>query len=131
MNRIQFELLGNLSIMHVSRGIPILAKDSTALTIGNFDGVHLGHQAMIIRLNEAASRLNLTSCVMIFEPHPREFFTPDKAPIRLTSLREKLELLAELNILQLQEQLTLFHHQKTLEQELNNRNKEVFALHLK
>ena len=98
MNRLQFELLGSLSIMHVSRGIPILAKDSTALTIGNFDGVHLGHQAMITRLNEAASRLNLTSCVMIFEPHPREFFTPDKAPIRLTSLREKLELLAELNV---------------------------------
>ena len=66
MNRLQFELLGNLSIMHVSRWIPTLAKDSTALTIGNFDGVHLGHQAMIIRLNEAASRLNLTSCVMIF-----------------------------------------------------------------
>ena len=88
----------NLSAMRVFRGIPILAKDFTALTIGNFDGVHLGHQAMIIRLNEAASRLNLTSCVMIFEPHPREFFTPDQAPTRLTSLREKLELLAELNV---------------------------------
>src|SRR5690606_27114621 len=41
-----------------------------------------------------AARLGLTSCVMIFEPHPREFFAPDKAPTRLTSLREKLELLA-------------------------------------
>lgn len=88
----------NLSVMRVFRGTPILAKDSTALTIGNFDGVHLGHQAMIIRLNEAAARLNLTSCVMIFEPHPRELFTPDQAPTRLTSLREKLELLAELNV---------------------------------
>ncbi|MDN5881899.1 MAG: bifunctional riboflavin kinase/FAD synthetase, partial [Nitrosospira sp.] len=46
------------------------------------------------RLNEAATRLDLTACVMIFEPHPREFFAPDKAPTRLTSLREKLELLA-------------------------------------
>ena len=45
------------------------------------------------------------------------------------NLEMLIELLAELNILQLQEQLTLFHHQKTLEQELNNRNKEVFALH--
>jgi len=87
-----------LSVMHVFRGTPILAKESTALTIGNFDGVHLGHQAMIIRLNEAAAQLNLTPCVMIFEPHPREFFTPDQAPTRLTSLREKLELLAELNV---------------------------------
>ena len=84
--------------MRVFRGTPIQANDSTALTIGNFDGVHLGHQAMITRLNEAAAQLNLTSCVMIFEPHPREFFTPDQAPTRLTSLREKLELLAELNV---------------------------------
>ena len=84
--------------MHVFRGIPTLAKDSTALTIGNFDGVHLGHQAMIIRLNKAAAKLNLISCVMIFEPHPREFFSPRQAPVRLTSLREKLELMAELNI---------------------------------
>jgi riboflavin kinase/FMN adenylyltransferase len=49
---------------------------------------------MLARLKEAAARLGLTSCVMIFEPHPREFFAPDKAPTRLTSLREKLELLA-------------------------------------
>ncbi|MBL79036.1 MAG: bifunctional riboflavin kinase/FMN adenylyltransferase [Nitrosomonadaceae bacterium] len=84
--------------MHVFRGIPTLAKDSTALTIGNFDGVHLGHQAMIIRLNEAAARLNLISCVMIFEPNPREFFAPSQAPVRLTSLREKLEIMADLNI---------------------------------
>jgi riboflavin kinase/FMN adenylyltransferase len=49
---------------------------------------------MLARLEEAAGRLRLASCVMIFEPHPREFFAPDKAPTRLTSLREKLELLA-------------------------------------
>ncbi|MDN5752178.1 MAG: bifunctional riboflavin kinase/FAD synthetase [Nitrosospira sp.] len=80
--------------MRVSRGIPVQAEAPVALTIGNFDGVHRGHQAMLARLNEAATRLDLTACVMIFEPHPREFFAPDKAPTRLTSLREKLELLA-------------------------------------
>lgn len=80
--------------MYVSRGIPTQAEASVALTIGNFDGVHLGHQAMLARLKDAAHRLGVTSCVMIFEPHPREFFAPDKAPTRLTSLREKLELLA-------------------------------------
>lgn len=80
--------------MRVSRGIPAQAEAPVALTIGNFDGVHLGHQAMLARLEEAAAGLGLTSCVMIFEPHPREFFAPDKAPTRLTSLREKLELLA-------------------------------------
>jgi len=80
--------------MHVFRGIPTQAEAPVALTIGNFDGVHLGHQAMLARLKEAASRLDLASCVMTFEPHPREFFAPDQAPTRLTSLREKLELLA-------------------------------------
>jgi len=84
--------------MRVFRGTPVQAKDSTALTIGNFDGVHLGHQAMLTRLKEAATRLGLVSCVMIFEPYPREFFTPDQAPTRLTSLREKLELLAEIRV---------------------------------
>ena len=80
--------------MRVSHGIPVQAEAPIALTIGNFDGVHLGHQAMLARLKDAAARLGLTTCVMIFEPHPREFFAPDKAPTRLTSLREKLELLA-------------------------------------
>ena len=81
--------------MHVFRGIPVQAEAPVALTIGNFDGVHLGHQAMLARLKEAADRRGLVSCVMTFEPHPREFFAPDQAPTRLTSLREKLELLAE------------------------------------
>ena len=64
-----------------------------ALTIGNFDGVHLGHQAMLTRLKQVAAQRGLPAAVMTFEPHPREVFTPDQAPARLTSLREKLELL--------------------------------------
>ncbi|WP_437881819.1 bifunctional riboflavin kinase/FAD synthetase [Pseudomonas sp. LRF_L74] len=63
-------------------------------TIGNFDGVHRGHQAILARLRERAIELGVPSCVVIFEPQPREFFTPDSAPVRLTRLREKLELLA-------------------------------------
>jgi riboflavin kinase / FMN adenylyltransferase len=80
--------------MRVTRGVPAAAAGATALTIGNFDGVHLGHQAMLAELKRAAGRLRLSACVLTFEPHPREFFAPDKAPTRLTSLREKLELLA-------------------------------------
>nr|MBF0684549.1 bifunctional riboflavin kinase/FAD synthetase [Pseudomonas sp.] len=64
-------------------------------TIGNFDGVHRGHQAILARLRERAAELGLPSCVVIFEPQPREFFAPDKAPARLTRLREKLHLLNE------------------------------------
>lgn len=63
-------------------------------TIGNFDGVHRGHQAILKRLRERAGELQLPACVVIFEPQPREFFAPQTAPARLTRLRDKLELLA-------------------------------------
>lgn len=63
-----------------------------ALTIGNFDGVHRGHQAMLRCLQAAAAERGLPTTVMTFEPHPREVFTPALAPARLTSLREKIEL---------------------------------------
>jgi riboflavin kinase/FMN adenylyltransferase len=66
----------------------------SAVTIGNFDGVHVGHQAMLARVRKAAASRGLQSCVLTFEPHPRELFAPGQAPTRLTSLREKLELLA-------------------------------------
>ncbi len=84
--------------MRLTRAITAAAAGPTALTIGNFDGVHLGHQAMLAELKRAAGRLGVPACVLTFEPHPREFFAPDKAPTRLTSLREKLELLAECGI---------------------------------
>ena len=64
-------------------------------TIGNFDGVHRGHQAILARLRERADELGVPSCVVIFEPQPREYFTPETAPARLARLRDKLQLLAE------------------------------------
>ncbi len=81
--------------MQILRSVADAATSPIALTIGNFDGVHLGHQAMLAKLRTAAEARGLPPCVMTFEPHPREFFAPDKAPVRLTSLREKLELLAQ------------------------------------
>jgi riboflavin kinase/FMN adenylyltransferase len=65
------------------------------LTIGNFDGVHLGHQALLRRLTQRAGEQGIAASVLTFEPHPREFFAPNDAPARLTSLREKLALLAD------------------------------------
>jgi riboflavin kinase / FMN adenylyltransferase len=62
------------------------------LTIGNFDGVHRGHQAMLARLIEAAEDLRLPPAVLTFDPHPREFFSPLNAPPRLSTLRSKLAL---------------------------------------
>ena len=67
----------------------------TVLTLGVFDGLHLGHQAILARLRERSQELGVPSCVVIFEPQPREYFAPDAAPVRLTRLREKLELLRE------------------------------------
>ncbi len=78
--------------MRITHGMPRV-DGPTAVTIGNFDGVHLGHQAMLRQLVDAAAARKLTPAVVTFEPHPREFFAPDKAPTRLTSLREKLDLL--------------------------------------
>ena len=62
-------------------------------TIGNFDGVHLGHQAVLGQLAEKADELSLPSLVITFEPQPQEFFAPEKANPRLTRLREKLKAL--------------------------------------
>ena len=84
--------------MQVFRHIPNTLQQACALAIGNFDGMHLGHQALLNKLTENAQALNLTSAVMTFEPHPREFFAPESAPPRLCSLREKLEHFAEAGV---------------------------------
>src|SRR5262245_15841692 len=80
--------------MVVTHGSLQAARGRCALTIGNFDGVHRGHRALIDRVTAKARELQLTSCVLTFEPHPREFFARDAAPARLTRLRDKLELMA-------------------------------------
>jgi riboflavin kinase / FMN adenylyltransferase len=84
--------------MQVSRGMPRPSSQAHAVTIGNFDGVHLGHQAILRELVSVAKARALVSCVVTFEPHPREFFSPHAAPTRLTSLREKCELLAHYGV---------------------------------
>jgi len=84
--------------MKILRGLYSPDTKPVALTIGNFDGVHLGHQALLNELRASAQTRGLQTAVVIFEPHPREFFTPQQAPARLTSLREKLELFAGLGI---------------------------------
>ncbi|HTY02818.1 MAG TPA: bifunctional riboflavin kinase/FAD synthetase [Rhodocyclaceae bacterium] len=79
--------------MLVFRTIPERATSPTVLAIGNFDGLHMGHRALLDRLTTKARQLGLPASVMTFEPHPRELFAPEQAPARLTSLREKLDLL--------------------------------------
>jgi riboflavin kinase/FMN adenylyltransferase len=85
--------------MKVFRGLPNdRARAPCALTIGNFDGVHRGHQALLARVRAAASDLKLEAAVMTFEPHPREFFAQragdlSRAPSRIANLRDKLQSL--------------------------------------
>ena len=74
-----------------------------ALTIGNFDGVHRGHQAMLALLNNEARHRSVPSCVMTFEPHPRDYFAalqrkPELAPARVATLRDKLTELARCGV---------------------------------
>lgn len=84
--------------MKILRGLYSSDTQPVALTIGNFDGVHLGHQALLNELLAVAQVRGLQTAVVIFEPHPREFFMPLQAPVRLTSLREKLEYFSGMGI---------------------------------
>ena len=92
--------------MQVFRGFrhPGVAP-ACALTIGNFDGVHRGHQAMLALLQTEARQRGLPSCVLTFEPHPRDYFAavtkkPDLAPARIGTLRDKLSELAACGVAQ-------------------------------
>jgi riboflavin kinase/FMN adenylyltransferase len=90
--------------MQIFRGFhhPGIAA-ACALTIGNFDGVHRGHQAMLALLNNEARHRGVASCVLTFEPHPRDFFAsiarkPELAPARVATLRDKLTELARCGV---------------------------------
>jgi riboflavin kinase/FMN adenylyltransferase len=84
--------------MRFFRGFHTPAGQPCVLTVGNFDGLHLGHQALLRLLADRARERGLPASVLTFEPHPREFFSPLDAPARLTSLREKLLLLGDNNV---------------------------------
>ncbi len=85
--------------MKVIRGIPpSLIRTPCALTIGNFDGVHLGHQALLAELHAHAKQHQLQTCLLTFEPHPKEFFAPQNAPARILGLRDKLDALKKTNV---------------------------------
>ncbi|NVK27882.1 MAG: bifunctional riboflavin kinase/FAD synthetase [Flavobacteriia bacterium] len=81
--------------MELIRGIHNIRSKhkECVLTIGNFDGVHLGHGAILARVKALAKQYNSPSAIMIFEPQPREFFGPETAPGRISRLRDKVKLL--------------------------------------
>ena len=80
--------------MRIYRGLPARADEPIALTIGNFDGVHLGHQALMAEARRLAAERHTTFNVLAFEPHPQEFFRPGAECFRLTPFRTKTRLIA-------------------------------------
>ncbi len=87
----------------IIRGFYNLPKSPSGCvaTIGNFDGVHLGHQAVLSQLAMKGDMLGLPAVAITFEPQPNEYFSPDKAPARLSRFREKVEILRSYSIQQL------------------------------
>lgn len=84
--------------MQIFRHIPKSPQAASAIAIGNFDGLHLGHQALLSQLVEVANSQSRVPTVMTFEPHPREYFMPKNAPTRLSSLREKLAYFEQVGV---------------------------------
>jgi riboflavin kinase / FMN adenylyltransferase len=86
--------------MRLIRGLPPAGalNGGQALTVGTYDGLHLGHQALLARLREHAGRLGVPTLMVTFEPMPREFLTPDNPPARLTSLRERWRCLEHMQL---------------------------------
>ena len=94
------QLAYNFNEMHLIRGLPPAGTVAGphALTVGTYDGLHLGHQALLARLGEHARRLGVPTLMVTFEPMPREFLTPDNPPARLTSLRERWRCLEPMGL---------------------------------
>ncbi len=86
-----------MKVVHGYQDVPDDARGA-ALAIGNFDGVHRGHQALAREAIAQAKKAGTASGVLLFEPHPREFFHPEEPHFRLTPLAEKLEIFEELGL---------------------------------
>lgn len=81
-----------MKLLRGSNHFALFDKGAVA-TIGNFDGVHLGHQHLIKVLRAKADEMNLPLVILLFEPQPKEYFHREKAPARLSTLREKIDVL--------------------------------------
>ncbi|MGV3739883.1 MAG: bifunctional riboflavin kinase/FAD synthetase [Gammaproteobacteria bacterium] len=86
-----------MKLLHLKAEVPGL-QQGTAAVIGNFDGVHRGHQALLTAVRDLASQMNLPMLVIVFEPQTREFFLKEQSPPRLTSLRKKLQIFKQFDV---------------------------------
>src|SRR5690606_15949074 len=88
----------SMRIFELGSGPDRFEGGAGVVAIGNFDGVHLGHRQVVRRVIERARTDGVPASVLTFEPYPREYFTPDAAPPRLTSCRHKFELLLDAGV---------------------------------
>ena len=86
-----------MQVVHGHTHVPITAR-AAVIAIGNFDGVHRGHQALLLASVAKGKEIGRASGVMVFEPHPREFFQPNEQHFRLTPLNRKLALFEKLGL---------------------------------
>jgi len=100
--------------MEIIRGLHNLSrqKQGCVATIGNFDGVHCGHQHILSQLSEKARAEQMSSMVITFEPQPQEFFVPQRSPARLTRFRDKAEVIADCGI----DKLLVIHFNESFSQ---------------
>jgi len=91
------EVCARMHVIHGHKHVPIEFRGA-AVAIGNFDGVHRGHRALIAETRKQARAKQALSAAMVFEPHPREFFQPDEQQFRLTPLKRKLALFEKLGL---------------------------------
>ena len=87
----------SMRILHGSESVSE-SDQGAVLTIGNFDGVHRGHQALLASVPQTAREVGCRACLYAFEPHPRRFFRPDDPPFRLSSAATKRALLTDLGV---------------------------------
>ncbi len=78
-------------------GLPAMAR-GTAVALGNFDGIHLGHQTVIRAVQDLGAKLDAPAAVLTFEPHPRQFFRPDDKPFQLTPFNAKVRQMSALGL---------------------------------
>ncbi|MFC3908436.1 bifunctional riboflavin kinase/FAD synthetase [Legionella dresdenensis] len=87
-----------MKLLRGVRHVPAIFAGGTVATIGNFDGVHSGHQSLLAKLKAESIKRKLPLVVVLFEPQPGEFFRGKQAPARLSSLREKLAILKQCQV---------------------------------
>jgi len=114
-----------MQLIH-TKTLASLTSSPTVVAVGNFDGIHRGHQSILQHVTQMAKKHDYAACLLTFEPYPQAFLAPDKAPARLTSLREKWVILQNMGLdylycLRFNHDLAMFSPEKFIQEILINK----------